>query len=369
MKRTLILSTCTLALITASCGENKTAESRPEEQLSAPQPRVAQAQPRTQTAAIPAAQVTNAADDVAVPPRDAQFTLVCKVIPAPGNVERAKQLKDELIQGTAMKGWYVSHAEGQSTLYYGYYKTLEDPRYKADRDRIIRLQDRVGNRLFAGAMPGPINAPDPTAPPEFNLLNAKGFWSLQIAAYEGAGRKEAAVEAVREARKMGVEAYYHHGPNVSAICIGSWPEEAIRKQELDGGGGVDVRDQERPLLVLGPGTEIPDPIKQQYSRDLIDKDTGRRVQVLEQKVEVIDPTFRAAMEKYPAHSVNGLEQVTEVTDKATGKKYNVPKPSMIVPIPHTASLLQSDPKANTPNLLAPVPSAPRGSGKLRSVGP
>ena len=57
--------------------------------------------------------------------------------------------------------------------------------------------------------------------------------------------------------KMGIEAYYHHGPNVSEVCVGTWPEEAIRKQESDGGDGIDATDQQRPLLFLGPGAEIP----------------------------------------------------------------------------------------------------------------
>ena len=99
---------------------------------------------------------------------------------------------------------------------------------------------------------------------------------------------------------MGIEAYYHHGPNVSAVCIGAWPEEAIRKQESDGGEGMDAADQQRPLLLLGPGSDmIPAAVKEQYSKNLIDKETGRQVQVIEQKVEVVDPTLRAAMEKYP----------------------------------------------------------------------
>ena len=71
----------------------------------------------------------------------------------------------------------------------------------------------------------PIDSPDPVAPPEWNLANAKGYWSLQIAAYKDSPkRKEAAVEAVREARKNGVEAYYYHGETTS-----SSPSESRRR--------------------------------------------------------------------------------------------------------------------------------------------
>jgi len=344
-----------MALVSASCGENKSADSREQAPIMATQ------QPVARSSAAPAE-----ADNPA-PPRDAQFTIVCKVIPGPGHVERAKQIKEELIKSTGMKIWYVSHDEQQSTLYYGYYRAVDDPKLRADRDRIAKLQDNLGTRPFADALPDSINAPDPTAPPEFNLANAKGFWSLQLAAYQGPGRKEAAIEAVKEARKMGVEAYYHHGPNVSEICIGAWPEEALRKQEFDGGDGVDRTDQQRPLLVLGPGAEVPQAVKEQYSKNLIDKETGRQVQVLEQKIEILDPTLRAMMEKYPTHVLNGDEEFTQVRDPS-GKIVNVPKHSMIVPIPRTTSVLHSEP-GYTPGLIAPAQIPQRQGGQLRSVGP
>ena len=353
MRRWLILLGCSLAFFAISCGENKTADSREQEPLTAPQ--------SNQT--TPVAQAKSGAP---VPPRNAQFTILCQAVTGPGHVERAKEAKDELIKATKMKDWYVSHDEEKSTIYYGYYTSIEDPKLKADRIKIASMQDQIGNRPFSGALPVPVDSPDPTAPPQYNLVNAKGYWSLQIAAYQGAGRKEAAVESVLKARKEGVEAYYYHGPNVSAVCIGAWPEEAIRKQEMDGGSGVD---QDSPLLVLGPGSElIPPEIREQYSQNLIDKDSGKKVEVIQQKVEVVDPTMRAAMQKYPTHSLNGYDDVTLARDPATGKMVSVPKPTMIVPIPHSETVLNHDMDRTTPSLLSPMAPAPQDTGRLRSVG-
>jgi hypothetical protein len=365
MRRILILCSCSIALLTISCGENKSADSREQAPLAAPRQQTVQAQPAAQKQATAAPQQTT--DDTPIPPKDAQITILCTIIPGPGHIQRAKQVKDDLISSTKLKGWYVSHDEQQSTLYYGYYRSLEDPKLKADRARIATMQDNVGNRPFADALPVAINSPDPTAPLEYDLANAKGYWSLLIGTYQGPGRKEAAVDAVREARKSGVEAYYHHGKAASDVCVGSWPEEAIRKQEFDGGRGVDPMDRDRPILVLGSGAEIPPALKEQYAKQLVDKESGRHVQVLEQKVDILDPTMRGMMDKYPVYAVNGIDQYTPMRDPTTGKIVNIPTHTVPVPIPHNDSVLQNS-QEPAPSLLAPSPSPAGGPGQLRSIG-
>ncbi|HEX3357464.1 MAG TPA: hypothetical protein VHS31_10875 [Tepidisphaeraceae bacterium] len=357
MRYIRIFGACLIALGAASCGENKTADSQTQPELAAPR----QAQVAAKSA--PQSGVGQSA-----PPVDAQVTIACQILSGPGHVEQAKALKDQLIKGKKMKDWYVSHDDQQSTIYYGYYRSMDDPRLKQDRMKVMGLQDQVGNRPFRDAVPVSFNAPDPLAPPEFNLANAKGFWSLQIAAYQGAGRKEAAVEAVKAARAMGVEAYYHHGADVSIVCVGAWPEEAIKKQELDGSEGVDIADQQRPILVLGPGAEVSPEVTEQYSKNLVDKRTGRQVQVLKQSIEVVNPDMVATMRKYPTHSLNGYEDVETQKDPATGKPVMVPKHSVLVQIPHEESVLQSGPSFSQPTLLAPQPAAQPGAGQLKTLG-
>jgi hypothetical protein len=366
MRFILIVPCCALALLAVSCGEKKTADTEPQAALSAPQQSAA-APAKGNSSHAPAAQAAAASSDIPAPPRDAQLTIVCKVDPSPGHVERMTQLKSELIKSTSMKGWYVSHDESKSSLFYGYYTGIDDPKLKADRARIVAFQTTAGEHPFVDALPVSINTPDPTAPPEFNLVNAKGFWSLQIAAYQGVGRKDAAVESVKEARKLGVEAYYYHGPNSSVVCIGAWPQSAIRKQEMDGGSGVDVMDRDRPLLFLGGASaELPQSVKDQYSKGLIDKDSGKQVEVVDQKVEILDPTMRAAMETYPTHALNGLEEITQVRDPATGQMQNIPKRSVLVEIPQKDSILTDTGPA--PTLINPAAAPQPIGGKLRSVG-
>ena len=80
MRRILLLTTCSLALFSASCGEKKSVDSQQEAPISA------QAQPSPQPAARAAApKDVVAKSDAPVPPRDAQFTLVCKELTGPGS--------------------------------------------------------------------------------------------------------------------------------------------------------------------------------------------------------------------------------------------------------------------------------------------
>src|SRR4051812_10656143 len=192
MRFVVLLLGCSLSLFILSCGENKAADSRQQAPLAAPPKEIVPAQPAAQRQATAAPQ-QSVDHDTPIPPKDAQITILCTIIPGPGHIQRAKQVKDDLITSTKLKGWYVSHDEQQSTLFYGYYRSLEDPKLKADRARIATMQDNVGNRPFADALPVAINSPDPTAPPEYDLANAKGYWSLLVGTYQGPQRKEYAV--------------------------------------------------------------------------------------------------------------------------------------------------------------------------------
>ncbi len=352
MKRCCIIALSFLGLLCTSCGENKSPDpAQPQQQTLNAAP-TAPAKP-TAAAAKPANSTVAAA-----PANDAQWTIYCVAIPGPGHVERSKELEDDLKQSSHMSAWYLIHEDQQSTLYYGYYKSNDDPRLKADRKQIMAMADQGGNRPFGEALPVLIASPDPTAPPEYNLLNAKGYWSLEIAAYEGPGRKEAAVQSVLEARKEGVEAYYHHGESISEVCIGSWPEEAIKKQDTDSG---NAENEDQPILVLGPGGHLPDGM----TRGLKDKETHQDVRVLEQQVVPVDDSMKAAMVQFPTHSVNGSEDIIQVTDPKTHQVITQPKPTFIVQIPHAEQQQTIPGTPEQPLLIDPNAANSDGLGRLR----
>ena len=65
-----------------------------------------------------------------VPPADAQWTLYCQAVAGPGHVEQANAAKEQLIALSKMKDWYIIHQEGESVIYYGFYKSIDE---KEDR--------------------------------------------------------------------------------------------------------------------------------------------------------------------------------------------------------------------------------------------
>jgi hypothetical protein len=256
----------------------------------------------------------------------------------------------------------VVHQDDQSLVFFGYYRSIDDPkdadtrRAIADRTMIRNLKDTIGDFPFEQAMLMPLDAPDPNAPPQWNLLNAKGAWTLEIAAYKGPGRKAAAVDSVRQARAQGIEAYYYHGPTASSVCIGAWPQEAVI-QHLN--NQLQNADPNQAVMV------VPDAMASRMPDNFTDKD-GNQTKVVHNDAQVVDPTLVAMMQKYPTHSLNGYDDLVN----------GVPRQSAVMAIPHSADA-SSPAVADQPpsvNLLGggdnggDAGGGDSSAGRLRSMG-
>jgi hypothetical protein len=297
------------------------------------------------------------------PPKDARYTIYCLGVSGPDHTARANQIKLLWQQATHRRDWYVVHQDDQSLVYFGYYPSISDPKdHRAvdDRKMIQNLTDAIGDHPFEQAMLLPLDAPDPTAPPQWNLVNAKGAWTLEIAVYKGPDRKVAAVDSVRQARAQGIDAYYYHGPSASSVCIGTWPQAAVA-QAMN--GNLQDSDPSQTMVV------VPDTLASQMP-DSVTDEQGNPTRVLHNGAKVVDPTLQAAMQKYPTHSLNGYVDTIMVNGKPE------PRSSAVVPIPHVGESTDSAPLAtqrprvdllggDDPN----APSATDSSaGQLRSMG-
>ncbi len=276
-----------------------------------------------------------AADPAAAPmniPQDARFTVFCTAISGPNHINQAKTLRQQLIQITGMRDWYTVQSQGQTTLYYGFYREVneqidpkEGTRAQNDRRRIAALTSTNGDRLFRSVLLVALEEADPSAPPDWNLENAKGFYSVQIAVYKDhARRKQYAVDAVREARAAGYEAYFYHGPTASSVCIGVWPETAVKSE----GEVRSTNPNEVPLIV--PGSV---PVKE----GIMTPD-GRPIRVVRPKTEVMDQSLAATMRAFPTHSVNGVDG-HQVKDPRTGQVHLVREPSLLVRVPPPKTMM------------------------------
>ncbi len=348
MRQTLLSIAILLAAALAGCGENEPPASTPSPGTLAPSTPAP-----TQTAArsTPAPAVNN---NVVAPPKDARYTLFCQDIEGPDHTELANHQKQLWQQATGRREWYVIHQENDSILYFGYYRAYNDPKdpqtqqAQSDHQYIASLKNSVGDEPFAHSLFVPLDAPDPTAPPEWNLLNAKGFWSVEIGTCTGPDRKARAVDAVRDARAAGVEAYYFHGDGVSSICIGVFPEEAVAKQQAavaknnNANGGIAV---------------VPGPIAGQVPPQVFNQH-GQPMNVMSVQLVVQDPAMIAVMNQYPLHSVNGMEYPG--------------KPSGVVQIPKKKMMNDEPMLTNRPNVDLLGGSSSESSstpgGRLRSLG-
>lgn len=379
------IASALVALGVASCGENAPPPSQQQSQTTlgqqqqiakgnSPQANAATGQSEP---ARPQQGKQAASYDAPIPPADAQWTIFCDSIDGVGHVENATIMRSRLIQLTGMRDWYVIHGEKDSRIYYGYYRSFDNPaekrRAEADRLKIANLTDRLGNRLVRGGVLEPVTLPDPVAPAAWNLLNTPktAYWSIEIATFSGnPKRKEAAVEAVRELRQRGeTEAYFYHGETASSVCIGAWPRDAVAEQ----GTGLDKQgnsrddahtvDPSQPLLVFN------DVVPNIASR-VLEPGTGKPMAVQAPKLDILDADMKKKVKAYPYHAVN--YEYHGVTN--SGETY--PDPSVLVVIPRDEASANDDSwrltggqAGGNPAAVAPhAAPAAAGDSVLRSIG-
>src|SRR5437762_2453625 len=61
-------------------------------------------------------------------PKDAQWTILCATITGLDHAGQARTARTNLISSTKMPDWYTVSGEGQTTLYYGFYRSINDPK-------------------------------------------------------------------------------------------------------------------------------------------------------------------------------------------------------------------------------------------------
>ena len=339
MHRLLATAAIMISLLAGAVPESQPAASGER----VPPPAVSGLQPVDLPAGVAAAPAgaPDAVRGTPVPPPGAQWTIFCGSFRGPDHVLLANQAKTDLLRQTHLNGWYLVHHADESILYYGYYTELGTPRAKADKRSIEGLTVNDGEKEFAGSMFVPLSSPNPSAPPEWNLTNtpAEMYFSLQIAAFvQTPDHKERAVEAVREARRQGIEAYYYHTDAMSTVCVGAWPKTAVRQQ---GGGGVAHNDNaDVPVVVANQ--EIPDGAVPNL-RDA----NGNPIPIIAPKLVIDDPTLAKTIKEFPENAVNGY--VMTQKDKNGNP---IPASSFLVVIPHDEAAAQ----ANSPDSGEAAPS-------------
>ncbi len=218
-------------------------------------------------------------------------------------LKQVQGLKPQLVQ--------VIHNEHESSVYYGRYRRTVEiggstatyrPDAMADLNLIRSLCMNVGGSdcwpfIYASLEELPRGR---SRHPEWDLANAKGYWTLHVAVFYCEGPitnpKYLAEEYCRELREQGVEAYYYHGPTRSSVYVGLFPKEAIQ-----------TVSETNPL-------------------------SG----VLTVSNKIVDQRLLKLQEQFPVSYQNGRRVNELVPDPTTGQKRRVPYESFVVQVPSAA---------------------------------
>ena len=208
----------------------------------------------------------------------------------------------------------VFHTETESAVYYGWYRRQYSassgkyryrPNHLRDLELIRSLSVMVNDRpafpfIYATMEELPTTR---VRHPEWDLTNAMGYWSLQVAVFYNddviTNRRYLAEEYCFELRGQGTEAYYHHGAVNSIVAVGLFPKQAI----------------------------------QTITRK--DPWTGR----LEAVNQIVDPRVQELQAKFTHNLQNGRRLNDVIRDPKTGEvKERIPLSSFLVKTPHGEEL-------------------------------
>lgn len=266
---------------------------------------------------------------LAQPRTDDVFTIQCMTFQGADRALRVKHCVESLKAARGIKDNLVQtidRGNGETAVCYGKYvrtfdgkngREIYKPDPKADLDLIRQFSTDVNTdrgkqttwpfRLATIVeLPGP-----PSKHPQWDLKNARGYWSLQVAVFYNTpamqARRFAAEEWCKALREEGYEAYYDHGAVHSCVFIGAFPKEAIQNYS-----------KKNPI-------------------------TG----VQEVTARIVDPKMLELQAKQPHHAENGLKMYDVRYDPKTGEKKRDAHTSFPVQIPG-AEQKASEPKRQGP---------------------
>ena len=174
------------------------------------------------------------------------FAILLSVFRDPAtHVEDAKLYQEKLEKEAKWKDLFIIHKAGHSELYWGRYPGIEAAEKNLAKAKAFRPPSR--RPIFARAIIVPLAGPD-IGPPQYNLKNAKGAYSLLVVVFKNVperkyfGRKKRAVQTCEALRKKGYQAYFHHGAAVSNVTIGTFEPDAVRVVWTETGAQLEVLD-------------------------------------------------------------------------------------------------------------------------------
>ena len=234
----------------------------------------------------------------------ARYTVLLGRVYSPEyHVEWAEHLLEMTEQDTGWSDLRIVHNSGMSELFWGRFVTLEQAERYVRRAR--RYKRPEGGQVFASPVALTL-PPQKIGPPEYDLENVEGHWTLVIAEFndkvDAPGHEEAALAYCLELREHGHRTYYWNKPLKSYVTIGVFPEESFNY----------VYDDDR-YTAVGPF--------------LLDEDLAN------------------LQDRFPDLAVNGRQELRRYFNNTTNQYERSPAPSYVEMVP---GALSYDDRTNDP---------------------
>ena len=156
----------------------------------------------------------------------ARYTVLLAEIYSPEyHVEWSEHVKEVTERDTNWSDLRIVHGAGMSEIYWGHYVTYDQAERYANKAR--RYRQANGERVYDSPMVRAL-PPHKIGPPEYDLENIEGHWTLVVARFDdhvnAPGHEEAALAYCLELRERGHRAYYWNEPLKSCVTVGVFPE-------------------------------------------------------------------------------------------------------------------------------------------------
>jgi hypothetical protein len=169
-----------------------------------------------------------------------RFTIMLAQYTQMDQVQKAQELQQRAKKLLNSDDVWLEHSLGSIIVNYGHFDN-NTPNSQAGKEleRVVKLYSSMRAGAYQFCYIREIAPPDPPAPQEWDLLKSDCFLSLEIATYYDVpeknyfNRKADAVQAVRNLRAEGVEAYFVHGRFESRIYAGCLPPTSLQIQWVD----------------------------------------------------------------------------------------------------------------------------------------
>ena len=165
---------------------------------------------------------------------DARFTILVAQYDGPGSLAQAQEVQQRARQVLGSDDVWLGRDGTAVAVHYGHFDK-NTPRSPAQREweRVKAVYDRLGVGPYQFTYVKELPTPDPPAPPAWSLLNQDCAYSLEVAAFfnvpdkEFYDRKASAVQAVKNLRDQGEQAFFVHGRNQSRVYVGCYGPNAV----------------------------------------------------------------------------------------------------------------------------------------------